>query len=87
MKKFVGNSSAEVLGKIAEIIKYHIVPRSLQTCDFENDMLLDTLDGKNKIRINVYNYGKVSGQSYCYNAILRSHFHPESFAGILHSRS
>lgn len=60
MKKFVGNSSAEVLGNIAEIIKYHIVPRSLQTCEFENDMLLDTLDGENKIRINVYNYGKVS---------------------------
>eukprot|EP00795_Rhopilema_esculentum_P002546 gene2546-742_t len=57
MQKFIGNSTTDTLQNITDIIKFHIVPRSLQTCDFENDMLLDTLDGKNKIRINVYDYG------------------------------
>ena len=59
LKKFVGNTSSSALSKISEILKYHIVPKSVQTCDFKTDLLLDTLDGKNKIRINVYDYGLV----------------------------
>ena len=59
LKKFAGNATLSTMSKIADVLKYHIVPRSVQTCKFENDMLLDTLDGKNKIRVNVYNYGLV----------------------------
>lgn len=59
LKRFIGNTSFSVLSNISNILKYHIVPKSVQTCDFENDMLLDTLDQSNKIRINVYDFGLV----------------------------
>ena len=60
LKEFVGNSSVETLENINSLVKYHIVPGPVQTCDFHNDLLLNTLDGDNKIRVNVYNYGNVS---------------------------
>lgn len=59
LRAFIKDSTENVLGNISEVIKYHIVPRSLQTCDFVDDMLLDTLAGDKKIRVNVYNYGRV----------------------------
>lgn len=59
LKKFIGNTSFSVLSNIAEILKYHIVPKSIQTCNFKNDMIVDTLDGRNEVRINVYDYGLV----------------------------
>ena len=68
MNKFIANATESVLSNITDIIKYHIVPRSVQTCDFENDMLLNTLDGKNKIRINVYDYGLVCKSKSFYYA-------------------
>ncbi len=66
LRTYLKNSSSTMLRNISDLIRYHIVPRSLQTCDFQNDMLLDTLAGKKKIRINVYNYGRVSQRLFLY---------------------
>eukprot|EP00794_Sanderia_malayensis_P020429 gene20429-22442_t len=82
-QQFIKSSTENVLANISDIVQYHIVPRcSLQACDFVNDMQLNTLAGDKKIRVNVYNNGRVNSvQGVC---IKNTRCSPEAGNGAVH---